>query len=54
MIEISGTAEVVPPGGTAFGERFEDTVVRIRPTRIIAFGIDPAQPATPGRPVNAT
>jgi hypothetical protein len=32
---------VIPAGGKAFGERFEDTIVRIRPTRIIAFGIDP-------------
>ena len=40
MIEVRGTAEVVPSGGKAFGERFEDTIVRIRPTRIVAFGID--------------
>src|ERR1700750_2183207 len=39
MIEVRGTAAVVPTGGKAFGERFEDTVVRIQPTRIIAFGI---------------
>jgi len=40
MIEVRGSAEVVPSGGKAFGERFEDTIVRIRPTRIVAFGID--------------
>ena len=40
MIEIRGTAEVLPAGGKAFGDNFEDTIVRIRPTRIIAFGID--------------
>jgi pyridoxamine 5'-phosphate oxidase family protein len=40
MIEVRGTAEVVPSGGKAFGEQFEDTIVRIRPTRIVAFGID--------------
>jgi pyridoxamine 5'-phosphate oxidase family protein len=40
MIEIRGTATVVPSGGKAIMERFEDTVVRIRPTRIISFGID--------------
>jgi len=39
MIEVRGTAEVAT-GGKAFGERFEDTVVRISPLRIIAFGID--------------
>jgi pyridoxamine 5'-phosphate oxidase family protein len=40
MIEIRGTATVVPSGGKAIMERFEDTVVRIRPVRIISFGID--------------
>jgi pyridoxamine 5'-phosphate oxidase family protein len=42
MIEIRGTAEVVPSGGKALMNSFEDTVVRITPTRIIAFGIDSA------------
>ena len=37
MIEVRGTAAVIPAGGKAFGERFEDTIVRIRPTRIVAF-----------------
>ena len=41
MIEVRGSASVVPSGGKAFGEQFEDTIVRIQPTRIIAFGIDP-------------
>jgi pyridoxamine 5'-phosphate oxidase family protein len=45
MIEIRGTAEVLPAGGKAFGDNFEDTIVRIRPTRIIAFGIDPGDTA---------
>jgi pyridoxamine 5'-phosphate oxidase family protein len=40
MIEIRGTAEVLPSGGKALGERFEDTIVRIHPTRIISFGVD--------------
>lgn len=40
MIEIRGTAEVVASGGKAFGENFEDTIVRITPARIIAIGID--------------
>jgi pyridoxamine 5'-phosphate oxidase family protein len=39
MIEVRGTATVVPTGGKAFGERFEDAIVRIQPTRIVAFGI---------------
>ena len=46
MIEVRGTAAVVPAGGKAFGERFEDTIVRIRPTRIISFGIDPGETAS--------
>jgi pyridoxamine 5'-phosphate oxidase family protein len=40
MIEIRGAAAVVPEGGKALNERFEDTIVRIQPTRIISFGID--------------
>ena len=47
MIEIRGTAEVIGSGGKAiFGESFEDTIVRIRPTRVIAFGIDPGDTAS--------
>jgi pyridoxamine 5'-phosphate oxidase family protein len=42
MIEIRGTAEVLPEGGKAFGRNFEDTIVRIHPTRVIAFGIESA------------
>src|SRR5690349_25070037 len=53
MIEIRGTAAVIPSGGKAFGERFEDTIVRIRPTRIIAFGIDPGDTAN-ARSVSTT
>jgi hypothetical protein len=36
---------LVPSGGKAFGERFEDTIVRIQPTRIISFGIGPGETA---------
>ena len=43
MIEVRGSASVIPSGGKAFGERFEDTIVRIQPTRIVAFGIDPGE-----------
>jgi len=51
MIEVRGTAEVAPSGGKAFGERFEDTVVRITPTRIIALGIDDGELARNARSV---
>ena len=54
MIEIRGTAEVSTEGGKAFGDAFEDTIVRIRPTRIISFGINPAETATTARSVNQT
>jgi pyridoxamine 5'-phosphate oxidase family protein len=43
MIEVRGSASVIPSGGKVFGERFEDTIVRIQPTRIVAFGIDPGE-----------
>jgi pyridoxamine 5'-phosphate oxidase family protein len=45
MIEIRGTATVLPDGGKAINERFEDTIVRIQPARIISFGIDPGESA---------
>ena len=45
MIEVRGTAQVLPSGGKALGERFENTIVRIQPTRIIAIGIDPGDSA---------
>jgi pyridoxamine 5'-phosphate oxidase family protein len=54
MIEIRGTAEVVSSGGKALSDNFEDTIVRITPARIIAFGIDTegyganARSVTPG------
>ena len=40
MLEIRGTAEVLSSGGKALSDNFEDTIVRITPVRIIAFGID--------------
>src|SRR5215467_2620260 len=51
MIEIRGTAAVVPGGGKALNERFEDTIVRIQPTRIISFGIDSGDLAANARSV---
>ena len=40
---IRGTAEVFSSGGKALGERMDDTFVRIHPTRIISFGIEPGE-----------
>lgn len=51
MIEVRGTAEVVASGGKAFGKNFEDTIVRIKPARIISFGIDAASPEMNSRSV---
>ena len=51
MLEIRGTAEVLPTGGKAWGNNFEDTIVRITPTRIIAFGIDSADHGANARSV---
>ena len=53
MIEVRGTAVVVPSGGKAFGEQFEDTIVRISPARIIAFGIESDEAVTSARSVSA-
>lgn len=53
MIEIRGTAEVVSSGGKAFGDNFEDTIVRITPTRIVAIGIDSDDYSTNARSIPA-
>src|ERR1700739_2209130 len=53
MIEIRGTATVIPAGRKASDERFEDTIARIQPTRIISFGIDSVETTT-ARSVTAT
>jgi pyridoxamine 5'-phosphate oxidase family protein len=53
MIEIRGTATVVPQGGKAIHERFDITIVRIQPTRIISFGIDGDDTAASARSVGS-
>src|SRR6266567_1816038 len=53
MIEIRGSAAVVSEGGKAINERFEDTIVRIQPTRIIAYGVDSGDAAS-ARSVGST
>ncbi len=53
MIEIRGTAAVVPEGGKALNERFEDTIVRIQPARIVSFGIDSGDLTANARSVGA-
>ena len=51
MIEIRGTAAVLPSGGKALSDNFEDTIVRITPVRIVAFGIDSADHGASARSV---
>jgi pyridoxamine 5'-phosphate oxidase family protein len=53
MIEIRGTAEVVPDGGKALRDNFEDTIIRIRPRRIVSFGINPGEEVASARSVNS-
>jgi hypothetical protein len=52
MIEVRGTAAVVSSGGKAFGPQFEDTIVRIQPTRIISIGIESGDTTTSARSVS--
>ena len=54
MIEIRGAAAVVAEGGKALNERFEDTIVRIQPARIISFGIESGDVTANARSVNST
>ena len=54
MIEIRGTAEVLPEGGKAtFGSSVEDTLIRIHPKRIISYGINPGDAAMSARSVTS-
>src|SRR5919201_1013935 len=51
MIEVRGSAMVIPSGGKAFGEHFEDTIVRIEPARIVSIGIEPGEMMSNARSV---
>jgi pyridoxamine 5'-phosphate oxidase family protein len=51
MLEIRGIASVVEAGGKAINDRFEDTIVRIKPARIIAYGIDSSDSGMQARSV---
>jgi pyridoxamine 5'-phosphate oxidase family protein len=39
-IEIRGRAEILPTGGKELGPGFDPEMIRIRPRRIISWGID--------------
>jgi hypothetical protein len=51
MLEIRGTAAVVESGGKAINDRFEEAIVRIKPARIIAYGIDSSDSGMQARSV---
>src|SRR5437588_4851147 len=40
MLEVRGTAEVLPTGGEAIASGFDPHMFRIRPSRVISFGIE--------------
>jgi pyridoxamine 5'-phosphate oxidase family protein len=40
MLEIRGQAEVLPDGGKTIQPGFDPEMFRIRPRRIVAFGVD--------------
>ena len=40
MLEVRGQAEVLPTGGQGIGPGFDPEMFRIRPRRIISFGVD--------------
>jgi pyridoxamine 5'-phosphate oxidase family protein len=51
MLEIRGRVDVLSQGGAELGPGFDDAMMRIRPARIAAFGLDPDQPRTVVRTV---
>lgn len=46
MVEVRGRAEQVATGGKRLNVQFEDSLIRVHPSHIVAFGIDepPAPP----------
>ena len=51
-IEIRGHAEALPEGGKEIMASFDPEVIRIVPSRIIAWGMDPAVPGRNARSVD--
>ena len=51
-IEIRGEAEVLPTGGDALGPGFDPEMFRIRPKRIVSWGINSADLKVVGRSVD--
>jgi pyridoxamine 5'-phosphate oxidase family protein len=44
MLEVRGQAEVLASGGEAIGQGFDPAMFRIRPKRIVSFGIESDNP----------
>ena len=47
VVEIRGHAEVVATGGTEIGPGFDPEMIRIRPKRIVSWGLDTHWSAAP-------
>ena len=47
MIEVRGDAEILPTGGETVGPGFDPPMFRIRPKRIISFGLGGQAPGGP-------
>ncbi len=50
-VEVRGLADVLGEGGKQIMENFDDEMLRIIPTRIISWGIEPETSGTNSRPV---
>jgi len=44
-IEIRGKAEILPSGGERFGPGYDLEIFRVRPRRIVSWGIEPTRRA---------
>ena len=40
MVEVRGIAERLTKGGSALGPGFDEAMIRVRPARILSFGLD--------------
>jgi pyridoxamine 5'-phosphate oxidase family protein len=49
-IEIRGVAEVLPSGGEAFGRGYDPQIFRVRPRRIVSWGLEGERRSATVRP----
>jgi pyridoxamine 5'-phosphate oxidase family protein len=52
MLEIRGRVELLASGGSALRPGFDEEMIRIHPTRIISYGLEPDQQAASARTVD--